>query len=110
MSHTAKPIAAPVLDDQILLMLTEGDVQFRADIMASFVDSAGDIILSLAQAGDAASRRAAAHKLKGLAASIGAGVMAQLAGSWEANPGAAPLTSAEVAAVQQALADIKARV
>jgi hypothetical protein len=67
------------LDDSHLFALTGGDGPLRVEILQTFLVSARDSLAQLkeAQTGDA--WRRVAHKLKGLAASVGAQVLADAA-------------------------------
>lgn len=60
------------IDRRHLAGYSGGDVALEAELVAYFADNAILYIDELAVAGDAAAWRAAAHKLKGAARSIGA--------------------------------------
>ncbi len=111
---TTAPMTAPahheILDDQILLMITEGDSGFRNEILASFVSSAQEIISDIGAAPDITARQAKAHKLKGLAASVGAGVLQRMSDAIEHDPLGAGTGAAHFMALNTALDAIKARI
>ncbi len=71
--------SAKLLDESHLFALTGGDAGLRDEILETFLESArGNIeLLRAADSGDI--WRRAAHRLKGLAASVGAQSMADLA-------------------------------
>lgn len=81
----------PPLNTADLLSLCGGDAAIVADILRSFVMSADGALDGLA-ACDAQERSARGHRLKGLAASVGAAGLAQAAARLEATPADAQVT------------------
>ncbi len=70
---------AKLLEDGHLFALTGGDNALRDDILLSFLESAGELVGSLSISCSGDEWRRVGHKLKGLAASVGASAMAALA-------------------------------
>ncbi len=70
---------AKLLEDGHLFALTGGDSALRDDILLSFLESADELVGSLSVSCSGDEWRRIGHKLKGLAASVGAEAMAALA-------------------------------
>jgi HPt (histidine-containing phosphotransfer) domain-containing protein len=110
MQSTKKPADHEILDDQVLLMITEGDSGFRAEILASFISSAEVIIAEIVAATDVRTRQDKAHKLKGLAASVGATILHRISAAIEADPSVNVATNDLAASLTSALLDVKTRI
>jgi HPt (histidine-containing phosphotransfer) domain-containing protein len=110
MHSSKKPADHEILDDQVLLMITEGDSGFRAEILASFISSAEVIIAEIVAAPDAKTRQEKAHKLKGLAASVGAVILQQASAIIEADPSLNIAANDLATSLTSALHDVKTRI
>lgn len=68
-----------LLDESHLFALTGGDAAMRDEVLRLFLESARENISQLQSARTGDAWRRSAHRLKGLAASVGAQTMAELA-------------------------------
>jgi HPt (histidine-containing phosphotransfer) domain-containing protein len=69
----------PLLDESHLLPLTGGDAAFRREILLCFLGSARENIDQLAASRTSGAWKDSTHRLKGLALSVGASQLAELA-------------------------------
>jgi signal transduction histidine kinase/DNA-binding response OmpR family regulator/HPt (histidine-containing phosphotransfer) domain-containing protein len=91
--------------------ITAGDAEFAAELKETFASSSADIIEEIQHAAAAGNREAlerAAHKLKGAAANMGAGPLAQLAATIDGD--VQRLSADELAALTQELIKERKRV
>lgn len=100
-SRVARPSTARPIDLVHLAAQTAGDKALEADVLQLFARQAR-IGLQELSGTDAASRKAAAHRLKGAAQAVGAFNVARIASELEAGDGDAAANARLAAAVLEA--------